>query len=205
MTPIPLCKSDRNTKILITLFLSTLLTAMAVAELNVYDKVGRFKKGIAVRYGPEFDESDLSARNSVDSRSLPSESEMPVSRMNTFSMLLDITHSHIFEIPLVMFVLAHFLMRSRVPEWFKLLNYVGSFGGVVVFLSAPWMVRYVSVRTAPLLYVGAITMGLTALLMTGVPIWDMWAPVKKRQVTVQIQSRVSPISHLAQKVEQRHG
>jgi len=84
--------------------------------------------------------------------------------MNTFSMLLDITHSHIFEIPLVMFVLAHFLMRSRVPEWFKLLNYVGSFGGVVVFLSAPWMVRYVSVRTAPLLYVGAITMGLTALL-----------------------------------------
>jgi len=78
MTPIPLCKSDRNTKILITTLLSTLLTAMAVAELNVYDKgVGRFKKGIAVRYGPEFDESDLSARNSIDSRSLPSESEMP--------------------------------------------------------------------------------------------------------------------------------
>src|SRR5437867_11753505 len=145
MTPMPLCKSDRNTKILITLFLSTLLTAMAVAELNVYDKVGRFKKGIAVRYGPEFDESDLSARDSGDARSFPSESEMPVSRMNTFSMLLDITHSHIFEIPLVMFVLAHFLMRSRVPESFKLLNYVGSFGGVVIFLSAPWMVRYVSV------------------------------------------------------------
>lgn len=203
MTPIPLCESDRNTKILITLFLSTLLTAVAVAELNVYDKVGRFKKGIAVRYGPEFDESGLSAMDSADSRSLPSESEMLVSRMNTFSMLLDITHSHIFEIPLVMFVLAHFLMRSRVPEWFKLLNYVGSFGGVVVFLSAPWMVRYVSVRTAPLLYVGAITMGLTALLMTVVPIWDMWASVKKRQVAVQIDSRVSPISHVPQEVKQR--
>jgi hypothetical protein len=202
MTPTPLCKSDRNTKVLITLFLSTLLTAVAVAELNVYDKVGRFEKGIAGRYGPEFDESAPRITDSGDVRSFPSEREMPVSRMNTFSMLLDITHSHIFEIPLVMFVLAHFLMRCRVPEWFKLLNYVGSFGGVVVFLSAPWMVRYVSIKTAPLLYVGAITMGLTALLMTIVPIWDMWAPVK-RQVAVPIESRISPISQVRQEVKQR--
>jgi len=202
MTPIPLCKSDRNTKILITLFLSTLLMAVAVAELNVYDKVGRFKKGIAVRYGPEFDES-ANAVDPTDALSLPLENDMLVSRMNTFSMLLDITHSHIFEIPLVMFVLAHFLMRSRVPEWFKLSNYVGSFGGVVIFLSAPWMVRYVSVKTAPLLYVGAVTMGVTALLMTVVPIWGMWAPVKARPVAVPIESRISPISQVPQEVKQR--
>src|SRR2546427_4957975 len=102
-----------------------------------------------------------------------------------------------------MFVLAHFLMRSRVAESFKLLSYVGSFGGVEVFLSAPWMVRYVSIKTAPLLYVGAVTMGLTALLMTIVPIWDMWAPVKERQVAVPIESRISPISHVRQEVKQR--
>jgi hypothetical protein len=202
MTPIPLSRSDRNTKIMITLFLSTLLTAVAVAELNVYDKVGRFKKGIAVRYGPENNEP-LRAGDSAGSEPLPSESEMQVARMNTFSMLLDITHSHIFEIPLVMFVLAHFLMRTRVPEGFKLFNYVASFGGVVIFLSTPWMVRYVSVKAAPLLYLGATTMGVTALLMTVIPIWDMWAPVKTRRLAVQIESRVTPINHRAQQAKQR--
>jgi hypothetical protein len=201
MTPIPLNRSDRNTKIMITLFLSTLLTAVAVAELNVYDKVGRFRKGIAVRYGPENDES-LTAGESASSQSLPSESAMQVARMNTFSMLLDITHSHIFEIPLVMFVLAHFLMRTRVPEGFKLFNYVASFGGVVIFLSAPWMVRYVSVKTAPLLYLGAAAMGVTAISMTVVPIWDMWSPVKTRRLSTQIESRVTPISHRGQEAKQ---
>jgi len=200
MTPIPLSRSDRNTKILITLFLSTLLTAVAVAELNVYDKVGRFKKGIAVRYGPEKDESPL-AGDSVGSQPLPSEKEMQVARMNTFSMLLDITHSHIFEIPLVMFVLAHFLMRTRVPEHFKLFNYVASFGGVVTFLSAPWMVRYISVKAAPLLYLGASTMGVTALLMTVVPIWDMWAPVKRPRLAAHTESKITHIQR-AQEAKQ---
>jgi hypothetical protein len=102
-----------------------------------------------------------------------------------------------------MFVLAHFLMRTRVPEGFKLLNYVASFGGVVIFLATPWMVRYVSVKAAPLLYLGATTMGVTALLMTVIPIWDMWAPVKTRRLAVQIESRVTPINHRAQQAKQR--
>jgi hypothetical protein len=126
---------------------------------------------------------------------------MPVSRMNTFSLLLDVTHSHIFEIPLVMFVLAHFLMRTRVSERFKLVNYLGSFGGVVLFLSAPWTVRYISVRSAPLLYVGAMAMGVTALLMTVVPICDMWVPAKKPQVVGQLLSRVSTIRQPHQEIQ----
>src|SRR5215475_6243084 len=53
MTPYPLSKSDNGTKVLITLFMLTMLAAFAVAELNVYDKVGRIKGGVVRRYGPE--------------------------------------------------------------------------------------------------------------------------------------------------------
>src|SRR5262245_45041898 len=160
MTPYPLSKSDRNTKILITLFLATMAAAFAVAELNVYDKVGRIKNGIAERYGPELArnlsaaEPQASATQSAEtdgeaSEALPVEGEMPVARMNTFTALLDVSHPHIFEIPVVLFVLAHFLMRTRAAGWFKLTNYLIGFGGVIAFLAAPWLVRYVSLTLAP--------------------------------------------------------
>jgi hypothetical protein len=172
MTPIPLAYTDRNTRILITLFLTTMLAAIGVAELNVYDKVGRLRGGVAQRYGPEVPATDQAA--------LPSENDVLVARMNTFGQLLDVTHSHVFELPLVLFVLAHFLMRCRVAEWFKLSNYLTSSLGTVLFLGAPWTVRYISVQTAVLLYVGAIAIGTTSTIMIFVPIWDMWRSEPER-------------------------
>jgi hypothetical protein len=170
MTPIPLAYTDRNTRILITLFLLTMLVAIGVAELNVYDKVSQLRGGVVERYGPD----SSSPSSSADAASLPSENDALVARMNTFSQLLDVTHAHVFELPLVLFVLAHFLMRSRVAEWFKLANYLGSSLGTMLFLAAPWTVRYISVHTANLLYVGATAVGITAIIMIVVPVWDMW-------------------------------
>ncbi len=144
-----------------------MLAAFAVAGLNIYDKVARYPKGLVARYGPD-------TGSAVDLNSLPAENEAIVARMNSFSQLVDVTHAHAFELPLVMFVLAHFLMRSRVPEWFKLPNYVGSSAGTILFLAAPWLVRYGSAGMAGLFYFGAAGLGTTALLMIAVPIWDMW-------------------------------
>ena len=77
-------------------------------------------------------------------------------------------------------------MRTRAARWVKLSNYVGSFGGIIVFLSAPWLVRYASVKTAPLLYVGAASIGLSALTMIAICITDLWVPQPAR-VTVATQ------------------
>jgi hypothetical protein len=168
VTPLPLSSSDRNTRILISLFLLTMLIAIGVAELDVYDKVGRVRNGVAQRYGPE---SALS-----DSAELPTEADTIVARMNTFSALLDITHAHVFQLPLVLFVLAHFLMRTRVAEWFKLANYLASSAGAILFLASPWLVRYVSMNAAPLFYMGALAVAVTSILMIVLPIWEMWTP-----------------------------
>jgi hypothetical protein len=164
MTPFPLNKTDRNSKILITMFLLTMLVAIGIGELNNYDKVWRAKNGVALRYGPE---DAAQSDNLVESDTL-------VARMNTFSALLDVTHAHIFELPLVLFVLAHFLMRTRVAEWFKLANYLCSSVGVLVFLGSPWTVRFISTSTAILFNVGSAMIGVSSLLMIVVPLWDMW-------------------------------
>lgn len=168
MTPYPLHRSDRQTKILITMFLLTTLVAFMVAELNVYDKVGRVKNGVTARYGPEKPEPDSG------SEPLPLETEPLVVRINTFSALLDITHPHVFEMPLMVLVLAHFLMRTRLSGWFKVSNYAVSFGGMMLFLASPWLVRYVTLKAAPILYVGAISLGASVLAMIVATAWDMW-------------------------------
>ena len=186
MTPYPLSRSDTNTKVLITLFLLTMLAAFAVAEMNVYDKVGRIKNGVVERYGPEsggraaplrdpaLAEVSRTSDMAEAAEALPLESEMPVARMNTFSILVDVTHSHVFELPLVIFVLAHFLMRTRAAQWFKLTSYLLAFGGIVAFLAAPWLVRYVSLKAAPALYAGAVAIGAAVLFMVVVSLWDLW-------------------------------
>ena len=199
MTPFPLHKSQRNTKILITLFLFSMIAAFAVAALNVYDKVGRTRNGAAHRYGPEappaqvqesvhLSDDDLPLENDPGSGSLSA--EPLAARMNTFSALVDITHPHIFQIPILLFVLAHFLMRTRVAEWLKLTNYLMSFGGMLAFIAAPWLVRYWSTELTPLLYVGATAMGVSVLLMTSIPIWDMWRGDATDRITdVRVDSR----------------
>ena len=195
MTPYPLSRSDTNTKLLITLFLLTMLAAFAIAEMNVYDKVGRIKNGVVERYGPEAvgraeplkepapAEVSRTSDAAEPAEPLSLEGEMPVARMNTFSTLVDVTHPHVFELPLVVFVLAHFLMRTRAAQWFKLTNYLLAFGGIVAFLAGPWLVRYVSVKAAPVLYAGAVAIGVSVLLMVVVSLWDMWIGRRREQLT----------------------
>jgi hypothetical protein len=185
MTPYPLHRSERNTKILITLFLLSMLAAFVVASINIYDKVARFSSGVAHRYGPEVvSPLGSDAAGNPGNENLPMENE-PVelaARMNTFTALMDITHPHLFQIPMMLFVLAHFLMRARVSEWFKLANYVATFGGMIAFISSPWLVRYLSIRCAPLLYLGAGAMAITIVIMVFVPIWDMWQPPRRKDI-----------------------
>jgi hypothetical protein len=210
MTPYPLSRTDKATKVLITMFLATIAVSIGVAELNVNDKVRFTDAGVVARYGPEeagpptpapgpddfplesgsngapgTEEFPLeSGSNAAPASSTPPVTAPPletlVSRMNTFTLLLDVTHPHVFELPLVMFVLAHFLMRTRVPDWFKLSTYAGAFAGIAAFLGTPWLVRYASVAAAPLLLVGACAIGITGLVMIVVPIVDMWMPPAKR-------------------------
>jgi hypothetical protein len=178
MTPYPLHRSEKSTKILITLFLFFMTGSFSVAFLNMYDKVGRVPHGIAERYGPD-SESDLtgSASGGIYDTSGTARTERPpalVAKVNTFSALLDLTHPHMFETPLVLLVLCHFLMRTRLANWAKVGTYVLSFAGVAGILATPWLVRYASIRCASLLPVSAVALGLAALVLIFVPLWDMW-------------------------------
>ncbi len=204
MTPYPLHRSETSTKILITSFLFFMIGSFTVAFLNTYDKVGRVPNGIAQRYGPDavnLDSTPLATNTdgiyeeggaiggSADQLS------MAVAKLNTYSALLDITHPHIFEMPLVILVLCHFLMRTRLANWAKIITYVLSFGGVAGMLATPWLVRYISIRFAPLLTSSAVALGIAGLALVFVPLWDMWVP-HQRQRAVRTRSVSMSTEHV---------
>jgi hypothetical protein len=206
MTPYPLHRSETSTKILITLFMLFMVGSFTVALLNVYDKVGRVPNGVVERYGPDAADAHTesapevtSAGGIYDAPAAASEgpdesvSEPPamVARMNTYSALLDITHPHIFEMPIIILVLCHFVMRTRLANWAKVLTYVLSFGGVAGMLAAPWLVRYVSTEFAPVMMVSAVALAISAIPLIFVPLWDMWMPARARRRVERHSSKVA--------------
>jgi hypothetical protein len=183
MTPYPLHRSETSTKVMITLFLLFMIGSFAVALLNVYDKVGRVPNGVVERYGP--DDAHTAKMPVGETGGIYDEStdQPPVTaKANTFSALLDITHPHVFEMPLIILVLCHFLMRTRLTNWAKVATYVLSFGGVAGMLATPWLVRYISIKFAPVMIVSAAALGISALPLILVPLCDMWLPDRRRQV-----------------------
>jgi hypothetical protein len=206
MTPYPLHRSETSTKILITLFMLFMVGSFTVALLNVYDKVGRVSNGVVERYGPDeqvartepapevtstggiYDEP--AATNGGASEGVGEPTAM-VARMNTYSALLDITHPHIFEMPIIILVLCHFVMRTRLAAWAKVLTYALSFGGVAGMLAAPWLVRYVSVRFAPLMMAAAVALAISAIPLIFVPLWYMWMPARVRRAAERPRSKVT--------------
>jgi hypothetical protein len=208
MTPYPLHRSETSTKVLITMFMLFMVGSFTIALLNVYDKVGRVPNGVVERYGPDaapahtetqsapevtstggiYDEPAAMNEASNESTSEPT---AMVSRINTYSALLDITHPHIFEMPIIILVLCHFVMRTRLANWAKVLTYALSFGGVAGMLATPWLVRYVSIRFAPMMMAAAVALAISAIPLIFVPLWDMWAPVRARRVTERPRSKVA--------------
>lgn len=199
MTPYPLHRSETSTKILITLFMLFMVGSFTVALLNVYDKVGRVPNGVVERYGPEAANASTESATDVTSaggiydepaanesaNESTSEPAAMVARMNTYSALLDITHPHIFEMPIIILVLCHFVMRTRLANWAKVFTYVLSFGGVAGMLATPWLVRYVSIKFGPMMMVSAVALAISAIPLIFVPLWDMWIPAKSRRAVEQ--------------------
>jgi hypothetical protein len=190
MTPYPLHRSETSTKIMITLFLLFMIGSFAIALLNVYDKVGRVPNGVIERYGPD----EAHDKFHTPPTTMPADQaggiydesvDQPpaLAKANTFSALLDITHPHIFEMPLIILVLCHFLMRTRLASWAKVTIYFLSFGGVAGMLATPWLVRYASIKFAPMMTASAVALGVSALPLILVPLFDMWVPDRRRRAT----------------------
>jgi hypothetical protein len=93
--------------------------------------------------------------------------------------LLEVTHFHLFSMPVYLLILSHLFMLSRLSERAKVAWIAGGSAAVAGHMAAPWLVR-AGTGGAALVYgaTGAL-LALSMLVMSAVPLIEMWSPAQR--------------------------
>jgi fatty-acid desaturase len=92
--------------------------------------------------------------------------------------LLEVTHFHLFSMPVYLMILAHLFMLSRWGTTAKLTWIALATLAVATHLAAPWIARsHVAGARAFYAFSGGLLM-VTFLVLALVPLFEMWRRVK---------------------------
>ncbi len=91
--------------------------------------------------------------------------------------LLEVTHFHLFSMPVYLLILSHIFMLSRLGErqkaaWIGL----GSLA-TAAHIAAPWLAASGSPGSTAMHATSGAALGASYLVMSVVPLWEMWWPL----------------------------
>jgi hypothetical protein len=90
--------------------------------------------------------------------------------------LLEVTHFHLFTIPVYVLVLAHLWLLAKVPPWAQHTGVVAAVVASGLHIAAPWIVRGRPALAFLVASSGLAMLGTLAVLALG-SVVDMWLPV----------------------------
>jgi len=96
----------------------------------------------------------------------------------TFWQLMEVSHFHLFSVPVVVLVLAHLLFATPTSTRLRLWLTVVTFAGAFLEVAGPWAVRYLAAAFAILLLAGWILLAGGSLAIVAVTLLSMWGPPK---------------------------
>jgi hypothetical protein len=106
----------------------------------------------------------------------------PITVAVTYRKLLEVTHFHLFTVPVFLLIIAHLFMLTGLGSTLKMIFIVTGFGSSLLHLVAPWAIRYGGAGWAWLYPLTGGLMALSLTFMTVYPIVVMWrAPEPKPQ------------------------
>jgi hypothetical protein len=162
-----------------------LLTFLGVVSSALYygDLVGTGTNGIRRYYageGPKPAAADAPAPAAAGGGpkiEVPDEAEeghQPIVVAVTYRKLLEVTHFHLFTMPVVLLIVGHLFIATGLGERTKLAWLVAASASVTTHLATPWVVRYLGGGLALLhaLTGGALT--VTMSVLTLYPVISMW-------------------------------
>jgi len=88
--------------------------------------------------------------------------------------LLEVTHFHLFSMPVYLLILSHMYMLSRSRKnvkaaWIS----VGSFG-TLLHIAAPWLVAHGCAGAVASYALSGVVLLVSYAVMSVVPLWEMW-------------------------------
>ncbi len=170
-------------KVLYTAFCVLILCGIVSSALYYSDLVGGGLGGVRRYYGGESDDSAGAPSGRAEpSRAgpaieMPPEVEarpQPIVVAVTYRKLLEVTHFHLFTMPVVLLIVGHLFFATALSPRAKL-AWVGSASATVfLHIATPWLVRYVSTGLAFLHTFSGAAMTLTMGVLTVYPVLAMW-------------------------------
>jgi hypothetical protein len=145
--------TDRHIRLLYTLFLLLMLAGFAFSFFWAHSMTGLSPQGIAEHY-----------RGSDNTFGEPM----------SFRELAEVTHFHLFTMPVVFMILVHVLYLTAASPLLKVITTWTAFGGVILDLVSPWLISYVSPAFVFTMLMGDILMTVGFFIMMGIPLYEMW-------------------------------
>jgi hypothetical protein len=90
--------------------------------------------------------------------------------------LLEVTHFHLFSMPVYLLILSHLFMLARISEAAKVAWIVAGTSAVAGHMAAPWLVRSGAAGAATAYGVTGALLAISMLVMSAVPLIEMWLP-----------------------------
>ncbi len=163
------------------------LTFLGVASSALYyvDLVGAGTRGIKRYYAGEGEAAFASAPASHSTAAspggpaidVPDEVERarpPIVVAVSYRKLLEVTHFHLFTLPVVLLIVGHLFLATGLGDRAKLAWIGVAAASVVAHLATPWLVRYGSSNVAILHAFTGGAMTLTMAVLTIYPTVAMW-------------------------------
>jgi hypothetical protein len=156
------------------------LAALAISALFYEDLVGTGTAGVKGYYAGEAAAAPEKGAKGGPEIVLPDEKAAPMAVAVTYRKLLEVTHFHLFTVPVFLLIIAHLFMQTGLSTRAKAGWIVGGWVAAGVHLAAPWLVRYGGAGWAAVYGWSGAALGVTSGVLTGYPIWAMWLGGKRR-------------------------
>jgi hypothetical protein len=113
---------------------------------------------------------------------LPPEADAPAAaEAMPLRKLLEVTHFHLFSMPVYLLILSHLFMLSRASDATKLVWITIGTLAVTAHIAAPWVAR-TGAASSRWLYGGSgALLAVSFLVMALGPLWEMWSPAPDRE------------------------
>ena len=165
-----------------------LLTFLGVVSSALYyrELVGVGTSGIRRYYAGENDEAEPAPSQAAPQPSQPStagpaievppeaqEARRPIVVAVSYRKLLEVTHFHLFTMPVVLLIVGHLFLATGLSERAKRAWLLAGVVSVSLHLATPWLVR-AAAGLAPLHALSGIALTVTMSVLTLYPVAAMW-------------------------------
>lgn len=158
-----------------TVFLVFTLLGLVLTLWLTHDMIGIDLAGAAGYYGGETAPVEEPAPEGGPALVLPPGGEdlaafEPMPRRK----LLEVTHFHLFSMPVYLLILSHIYMLSRSRKVAKTLWITAGSFGTLLHIAAPWLVAHDYAGAVATYAASGVLMLISYVVMSVLPLWEMW-------------------------------